>query len=127
MLRRVLNQAELFNKQGFLPAHIRALKLIAFHNGISASELASRMLISNSNLTPVIDKLAADGMVVRKNDPSDRRRVNITITDTGWAYLKKVDETLIERTQRALASLPNEDIRRLNEACNIFRDVLQRL
>jgi DNA-binding MarR family transcriptional regulator len=48
-------------------------------------ELADAMIIQRSNLTRLIDRLEAQGLVCRRNCPSDRRGSYAALTDTGKA------------------------------------------
>jgi DNA-binding MarR family transcriptional regulator len=50
---------------------------------VSLSELATRLSCVKSNMTQLIDRLEADGLVQRVDDPSDRRAVKAAITPTG--------------------------------------------
>jgi DNA-binding MarR family transcriptional regulator len=50
---------------------------------LSLSELATRLSCVKSNMTQLIDRLEADGLVQRVDDPSDRRAVKAAITPTG--------------------------------------------
>src|SRR5947209_2791868 len=48
---------------------------------VSLSDLASRLSCVRSNMTQLVDRLEADGLVRRVPDPSDRRSVRAAITD----------------------------------------------
>ena len=50
---------------------------------LSLSELASRLSCVRSNMTQLVDRLEADGLVRREDDPSDRRAVKAAITEQG--------------------------------------------
>jgi DNA-binding MarR family transcriptional regulator len=50
---------------------------------LALSELASRLACVRSNMTQLVDRLEADGLVRRVADPTDRRSVKAQITDEG--------------------------------------------
>ena len=50
---------------------------------LALSELAARQSCVRSNMTQLIDRLEADGLVRRIDDPADRRSVRAAITDLG--------------------------------------------
>ncbi|HJU67168.1 MAG TPA: MarR family transcriptional regulator [Gemmatimonadaceae bacterium] len=50
---------------------------------LALSELAARQSCVRSNMTQLIDRLEADGLVRRVDDPSDRRSVRAAITRLG--------------------------------------------
>jgi len=49
------------------------------------------MLDKNSDVTRLIDRMVRDGFVSRRNCTSDRRRVDITITQKGLDALNAID------------------------------------
>ncbi len=50
---------------------------------LSLSECASKMTCVRSNMTQLIDRLEAEGLVKRVEDPDDRRAVRAAITPLG--------------------------------------------
>jgi DNA-binding MarR family transcriptional regulator len=50
---------------------------------LSLSECAERMTCVRSNITQLVDRLEADGLVRRVEDPSDRRTVRAELTALG--------------------------------------------
>ncbi len=58
-------------------------ELVASGQAVSLSELASRLSCVRSNMTQLVDRLEADGLVRRVNCPSDRRSVKAEITELG--------------------------------------------
>ena len=58
-------------------------ELVRSGDALSLSELASRLSCVRSNMTQLVDRLEADGLVRRVADPTDRRAVKAQITDEG--------------------------------------------
>jgi DNA-binding MarR family transcriptional regulator len=50
---------------------------------LTLSELAERLSCVRSNITQLVDRLEADGLVRRVADPADRRSVRAELTDLG--------------------------------------------
>lgn len=50
---------------------------------LTLSECAERMTCVRSNITQLIDRLEADGLVQRREDPSDRRTIRAALTALG--------------------------------------------
>ena len=50
---------------------------------LSLSECAARMTCVRSNITQLVDRLEAEGLVRRVDDPSDRRGVRAVVTALG--------------------------------------------
>ncbi len=51
--------------------------------GLRLGDLSRRMMVTGGNLTGVIDRLVAEGLVARAVDPDDRRAVTVRLTKAG--------------------------------------------
>lgn len=60
-------------------------------NPVKVSDITERMLDKMSNASRLVDKLLAKHLVQRSECPTDRRAVDIIITDAGLELLKKLD------------------------------------
>lgn len=79
----------------------RILLLLADGRGHSMSEIAEFALIPAPSLTRLIDRMGTDGLVHRRPDARDRRRVRVHLTRRGRALHRRLEERL-EREQHAL-------------------------
>ncbi len=69
---------------------------------LSLSECAARMTCVRSNITQLVDRLEADGLVRRVEDPTDRRAVRATVTPLGLER-QAAGARQIEKVQKELA------------------------
>jgi DNA-binding MarR family transcriptional regulator len=60
-------------------------ELVSSANALPLSDLANRLSCVRSNMTQLVDRLEADGLVKRVDDPTDRRIVQAALTDEGRA------------------------------------------
>lgn len=58
-------------------------ELVRAGEPLALSELAARLSCVRSNMTQLVDKLEADGLVRRVNDPTDRRCIRAELTPAG--------------------------------------------
>lgn len=58
-------------------------QLERFPDGLTMSELSRRLIVSNGAITGLVDKLAAGGLVTRREDPKDRRSAIVRLTRKG--------------------------------------------
>ena len=58
-------------------------QLERFPDGLTMSELSRRLVVSNGAITGLVDKLAAAGLVTRREDPKDRRSMIVRLTRKG--------------------------------------------
>jgi len=52
-------------------------------DGLTMGELSRRLMVSNGNVTGLIDRLVAEGMVERRTDEADRRAQLVRLTPDG--------------------------------------------
>lgn len=52
-------------------------------DGLTMSELSDRLMVSNGNITGLVDRLASEGLIMRAPSPSDRRRNRVKLTPAG--------------------------------------------
>ena len=57
--------------------------LVETGEALSLSDLAARLSCVRSNMTQLVDRLEADGLVRRVSDPHDRRAVKAALTEEG--------------------------------------------
>jgi len=52
-------------------------------NGITMTELSRRLMVSNGNVTGIVDRLVAEKYVLRQAPAQDRRSFNVRLTPAG--------------------------------------------
>ncbi len=57
--------------------------LVGSNSPLTLGVLAQRLACVRSNVTQLVDRLEADGLVRREADPEDRRSIMAVITDSG--------------------------------------------
>ena len=87
---------------------------------IPLTRLAGKLSCVKSNVTQLVDRLEAEGLVARVNDPSDRRSILASVTETGRERYE-AGRHAIERAERELfAGFAPEDHDRLVELFHRF-------
>jgi DNA-binding MarR family transcriptional regulator len=84
-------------------------------DGLPCGEIAERMVRRDPDLTRLLDRLDARGLVARSRDTRDRRIVRAAITDEGLKLLDELDPPVEESVKRALAHMPATRLRTLLE------------
>lgn len=67
----------------------------------TVSELGEALHLDSGTLSPLLRRLAAAGLVERRRDPGDERRVSISLTDAGRALQPRACALQGELAQRA--------------------------
>jgi len=84
--------------------------LVAAREPLTLSELAGRLRCVRSNITQLVDRLEADGLVQRVSDPADRRAIRAVVTELGAARRAAGAETM-NRLQAELAERVDPAVR----------------
>jgi DNA-binding MarR family transcriptional regulator len=85
-------------------SQFRLLVLLAGQPTV-ASKLAEYLTVSPPSVTAVVDGLVARGLVERRSDSSDRRRVEHVLTGDGRDLLERADKAVEDRLERVLRRL----------------------
>lgn len=59
---------------------------------ISATEIKSRMLDRNSDVSRLLDRLVGKDLISKKTCPNDKRATDVNITEAGLELLKTLDK-----------------------------------
>ncbi len=84
------------------------------------STLNERMVTKMSNTTRLVDKLLIKGYVDRIICESNRRKVEISITDKGSTILKEMDLAVKNAEKSVLQNITVEELNELNYLLNKF-------
>lgn len=109
------NQTRLFKAHGISGEQYNVLRILRGQKGnpIGVNGIQERMLDKNSNASRLIDKLKEKNLVDRVGCKSDRRSVEIFITQAGTELLTKLD-SVIDEQEAKLVHLSEEEAEQLN-------------
>lgn len=82
---------------------------------ITVQEIQCLMVQRTSNVTRIVDKLLDKGLVSRQECPSNRRKMDITITNKGEALLAQLDKKVLGFHQPMMGKLNPEEIKTLTK------------
>ncbi len=85
------------------------------------STIQERMVNKMSNTTRLVDKLIKKRYVKRVICPTNRRKVEITITQQGTAFLDKISDLMDTFENEITSNLSEKDLIHLNELLNKLR------
>ncbi|MDE0115835.1 MAG: MarR family transcriptional regulator [bacterium] len=81
------------------PSQYRLLLFLSEGNA-AASAVAGRLAVSRPSVTALADGLEKRGLLQRKSDPTDRRRVAHELTDAGRGTLAAADAAMADHIVR---------------------------
>lgn len=86
------------------------------------SDLGEHLLITQSSVSRLIDRLVARGLVAKVDDPADARVVIVTLTDAGFSLFRKVAQShMVTIRGRVGGTLTNDELLTLAELCDKLR------
>jgi DNA-binding MarR family transcriptional regulator len=109
-LRRIIRAVDLHShrlmeEHGLTGPQLAALHEIVRHGTASARNLARSLQVSQPTITGILDRLEQRGFVSRARNASDRRAIDVAITDEGQRALATAPPLLQERFSDELAKL----------------------
>lgn len=80
---------------------------------LTMTELSKRLMVSNGNVTGVVDRLVREGYVRRVPSRRDRRVQQIALTENGLAVFRKIARCHEQWVAESFAELPLRDVSQL--------------
>jgi DNA-binding MarR family transcriptional regulator len=107
------------------PRHIAALMQVVADEGMSVSTLATRLGISLATASQVVTDLEGAGLVERFEDPTDRRRTLIQVTETHRSLAQSILDTRLRPVQRALDRMKPAEQRAVVRGLQLIAEELE--
>ena len=90
-------------------------------NPANLSTIQERMLNKMSNTTRLVDKLLKKDLVTRQTCPSNRRKIEIFITQKGLDLLMELDDKVVSNSIEITKNLSSEELTILNALLDKLR------
>ncbi len=107
--------------------HFEIMKVLKEEGTLHPAKIGDRLLIAKAQMTHLIDKLVDLGFVKREMDASDRRTINITLTDKGSRVLEEQDNLVINAVRDNMSTLTDVELEALSHSLRTLRDILFKL
>lgn len=106
---------------------LRALANLQQEGDLRVGELAQRETVSQPAMTTTVNRLEAEGLVARRDDPSDARAAVVRITEDGAAELHEFRMSAAAAVRPALEQLDRDDLAVLARAAELLETLADRL
>lgn len=94
-------------------------------DGLSCGQVADRMISRDPDITRLLDRLEARGLIGRGRNLQDRRVVMAHITPEGLQVMSGLDPLMLSEHQRQLGRLGKEKLRQLIELLEQARELTE--
>lgn len=93
--------------------------------GVSQTQLGEMLLVNRSNVTGLVDRMEKAGLVVRRDDPDDRRTKFVRVTSKGAETLLKAEGKYFETMEHITRDFKEKEVDRLCEQMAKIRSRLK--
>lgn len=116
-------QLESFKEHDITPQQYNVLRILRGQQGnpIKVSDITERMLDKSSNTSRLVDKLLAKNLAKRTSCESDRRAVDVVITEEGLELLKVLDP-FIEDWENRFNIITEEEAEQISALLDKLRE-----
>lgn len=121
---RLAKHVEIALAQVGLSAPQYRVLILLGHGSAVASALAANLVVSPPSVTALVDGLVARGLVDRRSDTGDRRRVSHVLTDEGRRMLAEGDIAVSSRLDEVADFLPARDRAKAIAALRLWEDAM---
>jgi DNA-binding MarR family transcriptional regulator len=101
-------------------SQLRILMLLSRSDGMSGRELSERIGVGLAALSGMIDRLVTNDLVIRQEDPHDRRVRRISLSTSGAELIGSIITAGAEKQRRLLSRLSDHELERVAEATLIM-------
>ncbi|HYW22132.1 MAG TPA: MarR family transcriptional regulator [Nodularia sp. (in: cyanobacteria)] len=104
---------------------LRSLAFLNRNPGASLSELAEHLGVTCATASATTERLVQRNLVQRIDDPQERRRVLLNLTDEGRHHLKQSQDQTRAHIAELLDHLTPEQISHIEEGLGLLKDVFE--
>jgi DNA-binding MarR family transcriptional regulator len=114
---------EFFKDYGITAHQFNILRILKGQHpqSISATEIKTRMLDKNSDVSRMLDRLIAKNLILKRTCPNDKRAFDVLITDEGIELLKSMEKFLPQRDR--IMNLSEEEAIVLSDLLDKCREI----
>lgn len=128
-LRRVFQVVNEHSKRamretGLTGPQLWAIKVVAEHEPIRISDLASRLYLHNATVVGIVDRLEAQEMVARTRSSEDRRVVTVALTQKGRELVTSAPEVFQGLLVGGLEQIPAEKLQTISDGLRLMVQIL---
>jgi DNA-binding MarR family transcriptional regulator len=121
----VVEEGHDFADVGITMAQAKVLFVLA-GGSMHMSDLGTRLRVTPSTTSGLVEKLVEQGLVTRSDDPADRRQVIVSTTTQGLELLERFRELNSRQLRAMLGTLSAADLEIVERSLIILRDATAR-
>ena len=104
--------------------HFRTLAFLFKHEGASLSEVSEHIGLGLPAMSVLVDGLVFRGLVNRRTDRNDRRRMILTLTESGRSRMTSAREATVAHLELIFRQLSAADRTTILRAMHVLKELL---
>jgi DNA-binding MarR family transcriptional regulator len=117
---------ELVRPAGLTALQYTALTVLERHPNLTSAHLARNSFVTAQSMADMVASLRSRDLIDRHQDPADRRRLVLSLTDAGRALLEDYRQPVADLETEMLSGLSVDEATTLREAMLSCREALNR-
>ncbi|TYB56220.1 MarR family transcriptional regulator [Nonomuraea sp. PA05] len=106
---------------------LKVVMVLSMNGSASGQDLSHNLGVGLGTVTGIVDRLVAQGLVSRHEDPHDRRVRRVELTPAGAGLIEEINNAGIQQYRRIMEHLDTETLRTLDDVSRKIRDVAEKL
>ena len=107
--------------------HCEIMTVLRDEGTLHVAEIGDKLQIAKAQMTHLIDKLFELDLVARQINSSDRRTLNIALTEKGRRLLEEHENAMITAVKENMSSLTGEELESLSVSLRNLKNMLFKL
>jgi len=107
--------------------HIKILNMLYQHDLLTQTEIGKKLDIEKGSLTSLIDHLEQKGLVKRCEDPEDRRKYLLTLSEQGREEMHKLMDYYSMKFNQFFNEVDPEETRKFIESLHFVVDFMKKV
>lgn len=92
--------------------HVKIISILYQHDHLTPTEIGKMLDIEKGSLTALIDQLEEMGLVVRCDDPNDRRKLLVSLSTAGMNEMNKIMDHYTQQLNVFLHNVNSEEMKK---------------
>lgn len=130
LMSRLIRRLNLLNRDqkvcyGLTLPQCGAVETLNRKGMLPMKDLSKEMGVTISTMTRVIDILVRDGIVTRKENPDDRRKVCIDLTENGRTLASKLQKCSLDYSREILNLVPETKQKKVLDSLELLNRAIE--
>ena len=127
VFREIRGELRKYGAKEMSVPQFRTLGFIYRNQGASLSEVGDHIGLTLPTMSSLVDGLVDRGLIIRREDSEDRRRMTLALTQAGRTRLESAREATLANLEQRIRQLPTSDRATIIAAMHVLRALFSRV